>query len=67
MSKNSILGWVMSPLQSPPHLEIPVSNPFEPIEMPLVENGMALKEIQQIEDTMQMARQLEAEAMLWDQ
>ena len=45
----------------PHHLEIMVSYPFDPIEAPLADNGMTLEEVQQIQNTMHMAHQLEAE------
>ena len=52
------------PPSRPPHIEIPVSDPSKYTTIPLAENGMTIDEVQQIQDTMQLARQLEAEATL---
>ena len=47
-----------------PHLDIPISDPPEPSVAPLAVNGMTLDEVWKIQDTMQLARQLEAKATL---
>ena len=57
-------GMEGEPTLQAPHLEIPISDPPEPPVAPLAVNGMTLDEVQQIQDTMQLACQLEAEATL---
>lgn len=57
-------GMEGEPTLQSPHLEIPISDPPQPPVAPLTVNGMTLDEVQQIQDTMQLARQLEVEAML---
>ena len=42
----------------------PILDPPKPPVSPLAVNGMTLDKVQQIQDTMQLARQLEAEATL---
>ena len=48
----------------PPHVEITVSPLAIEEEAPLADNGMTHEELHQIEEALQLARQLEAEATL---
>ena len=57
-------GMEGEPTLQAPHLGIPISDPPEPPVAPLTVNGMTPDKVQQIQDTMQLARQLEAEATL---